>query len=382
VQVRGAIGGPEVVRVRSARRAEVRELGTASRGQIVFAHGVIRTVAPRRLLAGAPCTVNANTAPPRCAATRQASARRACRLFGHGIGVIAVITRIRPAHWMAARLVLLALAATFAAMTVSTVVRGRLSRVGVPVGSRAIEEVRTAATRPLTDYYGMTRRNLFAAVPATEPSGSAAPGATATSLRLVGTGRRGVERFAIVEDLAAKRQEVVRVGDPLGGGKVASIGWRRMVIERSSGNEVLTVAPDQAPPGADAARATAAATTTTAAAASDEQIRKIGEDRYLVAQAEVDHSLENLSELFTQLRAVPNVEGGQTNGFKVFAIRRGSLFQKIGLENNDVIQRVNGTDLNDPTRAMALFQELQGQTRLTVDVVRGGQPRTLTYEIR
>jgi hypothetical protein len=31
---------------------------------------------------------------------------------------------------------------------------------------------------------------------------------------------------------------------------------------------------------------------------------------------------------------------------------------------------------------MALFQELQGQTRLTVDIVRGGEPRTLTYEIR
>jgi len=268
-------------------------------------------------------------------------------------------------------------------MTVSTVVRGRLSRVGAPAGSRAVEEVRTAATRPIADYYAMTRRNLFAAVPASEPGASALPGATSSSLRLVGTGRHGVERFAIVEDLSAKRQEVVRVGDPLGGGKVATIGWRRLVIERGTGNEVLTVAPDQASPSADASAArSAAAATTTTATTSDEQIRKIGEDRYLVAQAEVDHSLENLSELFTQLRAVPNVESGQTNGFKVFAIRRGSLFQKIGLENNDVIQRVNGVELNDPTRAMSLFQELQGQTRLTVDVVRGGQARTLTYEIR
>jgi general secretion pathway protein C len=92
--------------------------------------------------------------------------------------------------------------------------------------------------------------------------------------------------------------------------------------------------------------------------------------------------MENLSDLFTQLRAVPNAENGKTNGFRVFAIKRGSLFQKIGLENNDVVQRVNGIELNDPARAMALFQELQGQARLSVDIVRGGDPRTLSYEIR
>ena len=39
-------------------------------------------------------------------------------------------------------------------------------------------------------------------------------------------------------------------------------------------------------------------------------------------------------------------------------------------------------DLNNPARAMGLLEELKGETRLTVDVMRNGEPRTLTYEIR
>ena len=96
----------------------------------------------------------------------------------------------------------------------------------------------------------------------------------------------------------------------------------------------------------------------------------------------MNHQLENLSTLFTQMRAVPSIKEGQTQGFRVFAIRRNSLFQQLGLRNNDVVQRINGMELTDPTRAMGLFEELKGETRLSVDVLRGGQPRTLTYEIR
>jgi len=305
---------------------------------------------------------------------------RACGFFEVGIGVSAVITRIRPAQWVASRLVLLALAATFAATMVSTIVRGRLSRSGAPVRTTVVEEARPAATRPVSDYLAMTRRNLYAAVPATEPGTTAASGGGSGSVRLVGTGRHGGERFAIVEDVASKRQDVVRIGDPLAGGKVSEIGWRRVVVDRGGSTEVFTVAADVSAPAGEAARTASPAAPPSAAA--DDQVRKIGEDRYLVAQAEVEHSMDNLSDLFTQLRAVPNQENGQTNGFKVFAIKRGSIFQKIGIENNDVVQRVNGVELNDPTRAMALFQELQGQTRLTVDIVRAGSPRTLTYEIR
>lgn len=296
-----------------------------------------------------------------------------------------VITRIRPVHWAASRLVLLALAAISAATLVSSVVRSRLSLAGRPVRASSAPETRSAPTHPLSDYLALSRRNVFAAPSTTEAVAPAAGVSSApSSLRLLGTGRRGGQRFAIVEDTAAKKQVMVHPGESLGGARVARIGWRSVVLERGGAEEVLSVT--DAPTASAATDGGHAITLPTPgaspAAVSDDAVKKIGDDRWMVAQAEVDESVSNLSDLITQLRAVPNQENGKTNGFKLFAIKRGSLFQKIGLENNDVVQRVNGIDLNDPTRAMALLQELQGQTKLSVDVVRGGETRTLTYEIR
>jgi len=294
-----------------------------------------------------------------------------------------VITRIPRPYWIAAHLVLLALAATFAANAVSSIVRGRLSRSGVSFSQTKTDATARSKARPLADYLAISRRDLFAAVPASEPVVSAAaPKSGPASLQLLGTGSHGDRLYAVIEDAQSKQQRIIGIGDKVGGGEVIDIGWRRIVLRRDGQEELLLVPPNLGVDGAAAASTTAVATAAAAPADGESQIRKIGDDRYLVAQAEVDHSLENLSELFTQMRAVPNMQDGKTNGFRLFAIRPNSLFQKIGLQNNDVVQRVNGIELTDPARAMTLFQELQGEKRLNVDVVRGGETRTLSYEIR
>lgn len=304
----------------------------------------------------------------------------------HGLAYVSrvVLTRIRRPYWITAHLILLALAATFAAQAVSSVVRGRLSRAGVSFQHATTDRETRTKLRPLSDYLAIARRDLFAAVPATEPvvSGSSTTLRSGpASVTLLGTGRYGAKRYAVIEDAQSKEQKILGIGDKVGGAEVIDIGWRRMTLRRDGQEELLTVPPNLGLGGASTTT-TAVSTAASTQADDDSQIRKIGEDRYLVAQAEVDHSLENLSQLFTQMRAVPNMQDGKTNGFRVFAIRPGSLFQKIGLQNNDVVQRVNGIELNDPARAMSLLQELQGEKRLNVDIVRGGETRTLSYEIR
>lgn len=295
-----------------------------------------------------------------------------------------MITRIRRPYWIAAHLVLLALAATFAANAVSSIVRGRLSRGGVSVSQTTTDAGKRTKNRPLADYLAVARRDLFAAVPSSEPvavAGTSLRSAPA-ALQLLGTGSHGEKLFAVVEDAKSKVQKIVTVGDKLDDAEVLDIGWRHMVLRRGGQEELLVVPPNLGVDGGPAASTTAVTGAAAATGEGDSQIRKIGDDRYLVAQAEVEHSMANLSELFTQMRAVPNMQDGKANGFRLFAIRSGSLFQKIGLQNNDVVQRINGIELNDPGKAMSLFQDLQGETKLNVDVVRGGEPRTLSYEIR
>lgn len=293
-----------------------------------------------------------------------------------------MITRITRPYWIAGRLVLLGLAALFVATAISSVVRGRLSRAGMERGATAAAPTDVSTTDPLSAYLPMARRNLFAEVREAAPderrSATAARGPA--DLKLLGTGGSGEFRYGIVEDQKEKEQKLVRLGDELDGAEVVEVGWRKLVLRRGPKDELLTVPPDL---GVSAARKTSrAATTRTSKNDAEAKVRKLGDDRFLIGRDEVNHQLENLSTLFTQMRAVPSMKDGQTQGFRVFAIRRGSLFQELGLRNNDVVQRINGMELTDPTRAMGLFEELKGETRLSVDVLRGGEPRTLSYEIR
>jgi general secretion pathway protein C len=119
-----------------------------------------------------------------------------------------------------------------------------------------------------------------------------------------------------------------------------------------------------------------------APAAPADTIDKRGENNFAIDRAEIDKSMENLNQLFTQIRAVPHFQDGKAAGFRLFAIRQDSVFEKIGLKNGDIISKINGNELTDPARAMSLIQELRSEGHITVDVMRNRQPTTLNYEIR
>lgn len=117
------------------------------------------------------------------------------------------------------------------------------------------------------------------------------------------------------------------------------------------------------------------------AADDSADIRKVGENRYEVGQGEVDKALNNLAELSTQARIVPAFEGGKTVGFKLFSIRPGSLYSKIGLQNGDVITRINGYEMSSPEKGLEIYGKLKDAKQVTVDLKRRGKPQTLDYNI-
>ncbi|MBE0616405.1 MAG: general secretion pathway protein GspC, partial [Proteobacteria bacterium] len=102
----------------------------------------------------------------------------------------------------------------------------------------------------------------------------------------------------------------------------------------------------------------------------------------LIDAREIEQANANMSQLMTQIRVVPNFSDGQPDGFKVFAIRPGSLFSKIGLQNGDVLKRVNGVDLQGPEQAFEAYQMLKDETSIQIDLVRRNENKTFNYEIR
>ena len=111
-------------------------------------------------------------------------------------------------------------------------------------------------------------------------------------------------------------------------------------------------------------------------------IRDLGGGKYSVEQSEIDYALANLDKLSREARIVPNFADGQTNGFKVFSIRRSSALRKMGLKNNDVLTAVNGFDLSDTEKALEIYSKLQSDKSFSLEILRNGEPMTLEYSVQ
>ncbi len=110
-------------------------------------------------------------------------------------------------------------------------------------------------------------------------------------------------------------------------------------------------------------------------------IHKTGPNTYEIEQSEIDATLSNLNSIATQARIVPSFKDGQANGFKLFSIRPGSLYSKIGIKNGDVISRINGYEITSPDKALEIYSKLKNAKQITVDLNRRGKPQTLDYSI-
>jgi hypothetical protein len=94
---------------------------------------------------------------------------------------------------------------------------------------------------------------------------------------------------------------------------------------------------------------------------------------------EVDNALVNLSGVTTQARIVPSFEDGRLVGFKLYSIKPGSIYAKVGLENGDVIQRINGHQVSTPDKALELYHYLEGARSVSIDFLRRGERSTVTF---
>ncbi len=112
-----------------------------------------------------------------------------------------------------------------------------------------------------------------------------------------------------------------------------------------------------------------------------EGVRQLGDNKYEIDRGTLDSTLGDLNKIATQARIVPSFKNGVANGFKLFSIQPGSLYASIGVENGDVIQRVNGYEINSPEKALELYQKLRESQHVTIELERGGQSIRKEYNI-
>ena len=114
---------------------------------------------------------------------------------------------------------------------------------------------------------------------------------------------------------------------------------------------------------------------------TDAGVKQLSENQYVVAKTEINNALTNLSDLATKARIVPSFKNGVANGFKLFSIVPDSLYAKIGIQNGDVIRRINGYEMNSPDKALEIYQKLRDASRIEIEIERRGETLRKSYSI-
>jgi general secretion pathway protein C len=262
---------------------------------------------------------------------------------------------------------LLTISAYFLADTVDAMI-GR-SLEAAPKFTTPLERERPVLEprRELSDYSSILDRGLFG-----EGKGpSSGPAAESSNYKLIGTIEGESFSGAVLEDSAG--QVFYRIHQKLpDGSQIIKVKRDKVTLQRTEGStfDILVADEDKIvniqPPGGNAGVG----------------VKRLSDGKYMVDQREMLASTENMSQILTQARALPYMEQGKTVGFRISEISPGSIYEKIGLQNGDVIQKINSQEVDDPAKFFQLYQGLRTERFIAIDLIRGGARQTLNYEIR
>jgi len=231
--------------------------------------------------------------------------------------------------------------------------------------------------KQLEDYASILKNNPFGF-----PGGELKPLATSsgnkiqkTDIVLVGTvvGPRELS-YGIFKDNSGG-QEVFKIGDPVfGAGKLRTVKRDRVVLQK--GRESIEILLEDVKVK-EVTRQSAAGSPSAGAFA-----RMVGRGSYIVDQAKLQQAILNPGQMMTDARLRPNLVNGKEEGFVLSEVRPGGIYHSLGLQDGDVLLRINEYDVSNPEKALQAFTALKGMERVQIDLIRAGSKMTMTYQIK
>ena len=246
-----------------------------------------------------------------------------------------------------------------------------------------------ANLRPLSAYKAIETRNLFD-VQIKEPTPTPSPTPQKTvdvdtlqktdlNLKLFGT------IFSVVNDSGncaiiadnKKQQRLYRVGDSVENAIVKTILREKVILNVDGKDETLEI--QKISGGQKKTNKSPVAKKVKPKPKSPKPSRRT---KIKVKRSELEDSMDNLNEVFKQVRVRPHFFNGKPDGLTISGIKPQSVFRKLGLKSGDVILGVDGKDIRSVDDALEFYRSLGENAKLQLKIKRRGMPRTIDYDIR
>jgi len=102
---------------------------------------------------------------------------------------------------------------------------------------------------------------------------------------------------------------------------------------------------------------------------------------FRVSRREIERITKDPGVMFREVRLVPYVKGGRTEGFIFEWIKPGSLLHQAGLRPGDILVSINNNTIRSGEDAFRLLQILRNEPNLRVQIIRNGQQRELFVRV-
>ena len=203
------------------------------------------------------------------------------------------------------------------------------------------------------------------------------PTKSALHAALIGTAVTVPSRYSLCQltNLDTNESFVYSVGDKFMGTRIYEIEKDRVLIDNDGKNEYIDTGVAQP------SFQNLGVTPIPAAPQASTDVRQLSDNQYVVSKQTINENLSDLSKLATQARIVPSFKNGVANGFKLFSIVPDSLYAKIGVQNGDVIRRINGYEMNSPDKALEIYSKLRDANRIEIEIERRGETLRKSYSI-
>ncbi len=243
-----------------------------------------------------------------------------------------------------------------------------------------VQQGKTSAQRiySIDHYAGLLKENPFGIKGEFRLLTNSEGSQTDNAITLIGTVAGGDYNYAIVADSAGK-QEIFRKGqDVYGIGRLRAVYKNRIIIKTPSGDKVYEIADviirevrEQRVEGRKDSGFRPPA-----------GVGRLSQNVFTINSEALRQAIDNPREILTDARFVPNIVDGRQEGFIVRELKKGGVYESLGLEDGDILLRVNDFPITGPESALQAFNALKGMDRIELDIMRRGQRISMTYQIR
>lgn len=217
--------------------------------------------------------------------------------------------------------------------------------------------------------------HLFGVAGATKPVAQIEAKAPETRLNLTLHGvfvEEDPELGAAIIGTSGNTQKYYQVGAVvMSGVKLQGVFNDRVVLLRDGQSEVLRFPKVSSGSSGTVAALPASSITTqstpTASAGSLGEYRDMFRDEPL--------------KVFEHVRFVPVRSRDGLMGYRVLPQKNRELYNKLGIRPSDLVTSVNGVNLTNDQDAMKLIDMLKEATSIQMEIVRNGQPQSLTFNL-